>query len=116
MSSAIREPALIRNRHPMWRMTMIKFKQLAAITILSVIASPALAQAGVQEPGVHVKNLRSADLGIGSPQPSQINRYGRQVNGVACAGRPPTTARGRYSLIGGLAKGFVEPRSGKIRR
>src|SRR5260370_27303091 len=70
MSSAIREPALIRNRHPMWRMTMIKFKQLAAITILSVIASPALAQAGVQEPGVHVKNFRSADLGIGSPQPS----------------------------------------------
>src|SRR5258707_14470453 len=55
---------------PMWRMTMIKFKHLAAITILSVIASPVLAQAGVQEPGVHAKNLRSGDLRIGSPQPS----------------------------------------------
>src|SRR5258705_3750672 len=55
---------------PMWRMTMIKFKHLAAITILSVIASPVLAQAGLQEPGVHAKNLRSADLSIGSQQPS----------------------------------------------
>ena len=49
---------------------MIKLKHLAAITILSVIASPVLAQAVFQEPGVHAKDVRSADLGIGSPQPS----------------------------------------------
>jgi hypothetical protein len=76
-------------------MTMIKFKHLAAITILSVIASPVLAQAGVQEPGVHAKNLRSADLSIGSPQPSHrsIGTVGKSTVWLAPVGhRQPRAA------------------------
>jgi hypothetical protein len=44
---------------------MIKFRHLAAIAILSAIANPVLAQAGV-----YAKNSPGADLGIGSPRSS----------------------------------------------
>src|SRR5260370_40215120 len=72
----------------MWRMSMINFKDLGAITILSVIASPVLAQAVVQDRGVHAKNFRSADLGIGSPQPSHrsIGTVGKSTVWLAPVG------------------------------
>ena len=46
---------------------MIKFRVLVTLTILSsAIASPALAQAVIQEPGAYSKNYPTADLGISS--------------------------------------------------
>ena len=51
---------------------MIKFKVLAALTILSpAIANPAFAQAVIQEPGAYAKNYPTADLGVGSSRSSR---------------------------------------------
>src|SRR5260370_17026540 len=110
MSYASREPALMRKRRPMWRMTMIKFKHLAAITILSVIANPVLAQAGVQEPGVHAKNLRSADLSIGTPQPSHrsIRTVGKSTVWLAPVG-PPQPRPAHIPSSGAEPKAFLSP-------
>lgn len=48
---------------------MIRFKLLAAILLQAATATPALAQAAIQEPGAFAFYHPNADLGLGSPRP-----------------------------------------------